>query len=45
VVAAFDERRLFIHEQLNTINGFQCARPPGSFYAVPNITSAVLHPE
>jgi aspartate/methionine/tyrosine aminotransferase len=27
MVAAFDERRLFIHEQLNTIDGFRCARP------------------
>jgi aspartate aminotransferase len=42
MVAAFDERRLFIHEQLNTIAGFRCARPQGAFYAFPNIAETGL---
>lgn len=37
MVAAFDERRQIIHEELNSIPGFRCARPGGAFYAFPNI--------
>ena len=34
--AAFDERRLIIHEELNAIPGFSCVMPKGAFYAFPN---------
>ena len=37
MVAAFDERRQIIHEELNSIPGFRCVRPGGAFYAFPNI--------
>jgi aspartate/methionine/tyrosine aminotransferase len=37
MVAAFDERRRFVYEQLNAIPGFRCQRPAGAFYAFPNI--------
>ncbi|MCH7928884.1 MAG: pyridoxal phosphate-dependent aminotransferase [Proteobacteria bacterium] len=40
MVAAFDERRAVIVEALNAIPGFRCARPPGAFYAFPNIAGA-----
>ena len=38
MVAAFDERRSVIVEELNSIPGFECPRPGGAFYAFPNIT-------
>jgi aspartate/methionine/tyrosine aminotransferase len=38
MVAAFDERRQVIVDELNAIPGFRCARPLGAFYAFPNIT-------
>ena len=34
--AAFDERRLIFHEELNAIPGFSCVMPKGAFYAFPN---------
>jgi len=37
MVAAFDERRSVIVEELNTVPGFKCPRPGGAFYAFPNI--------
>ena len=37
MVAAFDERRLIILDELNRIPGFSCVRPLGAFYAFPNI--------
>ena len=37
MVAAFDERRAVIVEELNAIPGFRCPRPGGAFYAFPNI--------
>jgi aspartate/methionine/tyrosine aminotransferase len=37
MVAAFDERRGLIVEELNSIPGFRCLRPGGAFYAFPNI--------
>ena len=37
MVAAFDERRAVILEELNALPGFRCARPLGAFYAFPNI--------
>ncbi len=38
MVAAFDERRQVIVDELNAIPGFRCARPLGAFYAFPNVT-------
>ena len=38
MVAAFDERRKVVVEELNRIPGFRCAVPGGAFYAFPNIT-------
>jgi aspartate/methionine/tyrosine aminotransferase len=37
MVAAFDERRQVILDELNAIPGFSCTRPAGAFYAFPNI--------
>jgi len=34
---AFNERRKFIHERLNEIEGITCNEPEGAFYAFPNI--------
>jgi aspartate/methionine/tyrosine aminotransferase len=38
MVAAFDERRKIILEQLNQLPGVRCVRPGGAFYAFPNIS-------
>ncbi|MCG8560952.1 MAG: pyridoxal phosphate-dependent aminotransferase [Hyphomicrobiales bacterium] len=38
MVAAFDERRAFVAERLNAVDGLRCAVPKGAFYAFPNIT-------
>ncbi len=38
MVKAFDERRLIILDELNSIPGFKCVRPLGAFYAFPNIS-------
>ena len=38
MVAAFDERRGVIVEELNSIPGFECPMPGGAFYTFPNIT-------
>nr|MCS5568339.1 aminotransferase class I/II-fold pyridoxal phosphate-dependent enzyme [Pseudomonadales bacterium] len=37
MVAAFDERRKVIVEELNALPGFRCRTPGGAFYAFPNI--------
>jgi len=37
MVAAFDERRLLLVDELNAIEGVRCATPRGAFYAFPNI--------
>ena len=37
MVAAFDERRGVIHEELNALPGVSCIRPAGAFYAFANI--------
>jgi aspartate/methionine/tyrosine aminotransferase len=37
MVAAFDERRRVIVDELNRIPGFRCVTPGGAFYAFPNI--------
>ncbi|MFO1067212.1 MAG: pyridoxal phosphate-dependent aminotransferase [Geminicoccaceae bacterium] len=37
MVAAFDERRGIIVDELNRIPGFRCVTPGGAFYAFPNI--------
>ena len=38
MVVAFDERRRFVHAELNKVPGFRCRLPQGAFYAFPNIT-------
>jgi len=38
MVAAFDERRRIITDDLNQLPGFRCIKPLGAFYAFPNIT-------
>ncbi len=38
MLAAFDERRVAIVDELNAIPGFSCVMPKGAFYAFPNIT-------
>ena len=37
MVAAFDERRAVIVDQLNQLPGFNCIQPGGAFYTFPNI--------
>jgi aspartate/methionine/tyrosine aminotransferase len=37
MVAAFDQRRRVVVEELNRIPGFRCGTPGGAFYAFPNI--------
>ena len=37
MVAAFDDRRGVIHEELNALPGVSCIRPAGAFYAFANI--------
>lgn len=37
MVAAFDERRRFVTDRLNSLPGVRCATPKGAFYAFPNI--------
>ena len=39
MVLAFDERRKFVHESLNSLPGVSCVEPKGAFYAFPNITT------
>lgn len=38
MVAAFDERRSVIVDELNSIPGFRCPTPGGAFYTFPNIS-------
>ncbi len=38
MLAAFDERRKVIVQELNDIPGFSCVMPKGAFYAFPNVT-------
>jgi len=38
MVAAFDERRQFMYEKLNEIDGLSCVNPGGAFYMLPNIS-------
>ncbi|MCZ6598400.1 MAG: pyridoxal phosphate-dependent aminotransferase [Planctomycetota bacterium] len=42
MMAAFDERRKVIVEELNAIPGFSCVMPQGAFYAFPNVTGTGL---
>ena len=42
MVAAFDERRRVIVEELNAVSGVSCVDPAGAFYAFPNITGTGL---
>lgn len=41
MVAEFDQRRLFVVERLNQIQGIRCPRPIGSFYVFPNIKGLI----
>ena len=38
---AFDERRHFVVDQLNSINGISCILPEGAFYAYPNVSGLI----
>lgn len=38
MMAAFDERRRYVVDALNDIDGMSCVTPRGAFYAFPNIT-------
>ena len=38
MMAAFDERRGVIHDELNALPGFSCIQPAGAFYAFANIS-------
>ena len=42
MVAAFDQRRRVIVEELNAVPGVSCVDPAGAFYAFPNITGTGL---
>ena len=37
MIAAFDQRRRLMVQELNAIPGFRCVTPKGAFYAFPNI--------
>ena len=39
MVKIYDERRLIVHEGLNSIDGIRCLKPESTFYAFPNISS------
>ena len=39
MLIAFDERRRYILERLNSIEGVSCITPKGSFYAYPDVSS------
>lgn len=43
MVAAFDERRKFIHKRLNEIEGISCVEPEGAFYAFPDISGTGMN--
>ena len=38
---AFDERRHFVVEKLNSIEGIYCILPEGAFYAYPNVSGLI----
>jgi aspartate aminotransferase len=39
MVAAFAERRAFMHEKLTGIPGMTCVKPMGAFYMMPNVSA------
>lgn len=39
--SAFDERRLFMHERINAIDGLSCRLPSGAFYMMMNISGVL----
>jgi aspartate aminotransferase len=39
MVKAFDERRRYLVERLNSIQGVKCANPKGAFYAFPDFSA------
>ena len=38
---AFDERRHFVVDKLNSVNGISCILPEGAFYAYPNVSGLI----
>ena len=42
MLAAYQERRAFVHQGLNAIKGLSCLKPESTFYAFPNIKEAGL---
>ena len=38
---AFDKRRHFVVDKLNSINGISCILPEGAFYAYPNVSGLI----
>lgn len=42
MVHIYDQRRCFIHEGLNAIDGIKCLKPESTFYAFANISSTGL---
>ena len=42
MVAAFDERREYLHRRLTAMKGVSCIKPTGAFYALPNISGTGL---
>ena len=38
---AFDERRHFVVDKLNSMNGISCILPEGAFYAYPNVSGLI----
>jgi aspartate/methionine/tyrosine aminotransferase len=39
--AAFDRRRLVMHKMLHAMEGVECLRPEGAFYAFPSMTAVL----
>ena len=39
MIVAFDERRKYLFERLNSIEGIDCAPANGAFYLMPNVSS------
>jgi len=42
MLAAYDQRRAFVHQGLNAIEGISCLKPESTFYAFPNVKKVGL---
>jgi aspartate aminotransferase len=42
MLAAFTERRTYLHERLSSISGVSCVKPMGAFYMLPNVSACGL---